>query len=74
MRSIDHASNEISVSDKASTPALPTTLPALPSKTNGPALLVGVMGPSWVKVSIVDDSLASPSSIRGCVGVIGRRY
>ena len=50
--------------------------PALPSKTKGPALLVGVIGPSsepgvgasrvlWVK--------KSPCPMEACIGVIGRR-
>lgn len=56
----------------------PETLPALPSKTNGPAVLVGVMGPSVTSISVVGvrecaRSMPSPS-IKGSVGVIGLRY
>ena len=54
-----------------------TLLPALPSKTKGPALFVGVIGPSCISISVVGvrkaDSLKSSVPKRGCVGVIGRR-
>lgn len=52
--------------------------PALPSKTNGPALLVGVIGPisePGVIASLVVASLLkkSPSARSDCEGVMGRR-
>ena len=54
-----------------------TLLPALPSKTKGPALFVGVMGPSCISMSVVGvrnaDSLDSSVPKRGWVGVMGRR-
>ena len=54
-----------------------TLLPALPSKTKGPALFVGVMGPSCMSMSVVGvrnaDSLNSSAPRRGWVGVMGRR-
>ena len=56
----------------------PPALPALPSKTKGPALFVGVIGPSWRSISVVvgvrNEASLSSSPIRGWVGVIGRRY
>ena len=56
----------------------PPALPALPSKTNGPALFVGVIGPSWRSISVVvgvrNEASLSSSPMRGWVGVIGRRY
>lgn len=57
--------------------SLSTLLPALPSKTKGPALFVGVIGPSCMSMSVVGvrnaDSLKSSVPKRGRVGVMGRR-
>ena len=65
-------------SDMLLTIRCPPALPALPSKTKGPALFVGVMGPSWRSISVVvgvrKEASLSSSPMRGWVGVIGRRY
>ncbi len=62
---------------------LPPALPALPSKTKGPALFVGVIGPSETNISDGVEArrgepnpsfgVRSSSGISGCVGVIGLR-
>ena len=62
---------------------LPPALPALPSNTKGPALFVGVIGPSLTSISDGVDArradanssfgVRSSSGISGCVGVIGLR-
>jgi hypothetical protein len=53
---VDHAGPQDEESEMFSTVAvrrLPVLRPALPSNTNGPALLVGVNNPSWVTCSLV---------------------
>ena len=62
---------------------LPLALPALPSNTKGPALFVGVIGPSDTNISDGGEArrgepnlsfgVRSSSGISGCVGVIGLR-